>query len=73
LSPLVGSNAGRSYLVRASRDRDELEIAIERHRVIAPTTLPALHTAGFLTGAVDDDGRIGRLRAWTETCQAPAQ
>jgi ketosteroid isomerase-like protein len=78
--PLVGHNAVRAYLLQASRDRDQLEITIERHWVVAPTILAAFHSsyvrrldrvrvrvAGFLTAEVGRDGRIERYRAWAET------
>ena len=79
-APLAGKNAVRAYLLQASRDRDQLEITIERHWVVAPTILAAFHSshvrspdrarvhvAGFLTAEVGGDGRIERYRAWAET------
>jgi ketosteroid isomerase-like protein len=85
-APLVGSNAVRAYLLQASRDREQLEITIERHWVVAPTILAAFHSsyvrtldrarvhlAGFLTAEVGGDGRIERLRQWTEAREAPAE
>ena len=78
--PMVGKNAVRAYLLQASRDREQLEITIERHWVVAPTILAAFHSsyvrrldrarvhvAGFLTAEVGGDGRIERYRAWAET------
>ncbi len=85
-APLVGSNAVRSYLLQASRERDQLEIDIERHWTVAPTILAAfhgsyvraldrarVHVAGFLTAEVGDDGRIERFREWTEAREASAE
>ena len=85
-APLVGSNAVRAYLLQTSRDREQLEITIERHWVVAPTILAAfhssyvrtldrarIHAAGFLTAEVEGDGRIARFREWTEAREAPAE
>ena len=85
-APLVGSNAIRAYLLQASRDREQLEIAIERHWVVAPTILAAFHSsyvrtldrarvhvAGFITAEVGEDGRIERLRQWIEAREARAE
>ena len=84
--PLVGRSAVRAYLLQTSRDREQLEITIERHWVVAPTILAAFHSsyvrtldrarvhvAGFLTAEVGGDGRIERLREWTEAREAPAE
>ncbi len=83
---LVGQNAVRAYLLEASRDRDQLEIIIERHWVVAPTILAAfhasyvrtsdrarIHTSGFLVAEVAGDGRVERLRQWAEAREAPAE
>ncbi len=85
-TPLVGRNAVRAYLLEASRDRDQLEITIERHWVVAPTVLAAfhasyvrtsdrarIHASGFLVAEVAGDGRVERLREWTEAREAPAE
>ncbi len=84
-TPLVGRNAVRAYLLEASRDRDQLEITIERHWVVAPTVLAAfhasyvratdrvrVHSAAFLAAEVGGDGVVDRWREWVETREGAA-
>ncbi len=84
--PLAGSVAVRAYLLQASRDRDQLEIVIERHWVDAPTILAAfhgsyvrtsdrarVHLVGSLAAEVGADGRIERYRQWVESREAMAE
>ncbi len=84
-APLAGRDAIRAYLLEASRDREQLEITIERHWVVPPTVLVAFHASyvrrsdrarvrlsGFAVAEIADDGRVGRYREWTERHVTPA-
>ena len=79
-TPLVGHNALRAYLLDAADAERHYDLAIERHWVSGDTVLAAWHAswnrraddatvrqAGFLSAAIGEDGRIGRLRLWTVT------
>ena len=83
--PLVGRNALRADLLRASEAEEQVEFTIERHWVVAPTVLAAWHlsyvhrttrsrvrVAGFMTLEVASDGRIGRARWWYNRHETPA-
>ena len=77
--PLVGHNALRRYLLDASASQRDVESTVERHWVFGTTVLAAWHAsfvkrangqlvriAGFLTAELAPDGRIQRLREWTQ-------
>ena len=82
--PLTGRNNIRAYWLRATGDRRQAEMTIERHWVSGRTTLAAWHLSylrvndgarmrihGFLTLELRD-GKIERLREWSQRRETPA-
>lgn len=83
--PLVGHNAVRAYLLRASETQEQVEFTVERHWTSGDTVLAAwragyvqrdtrarIRIAGFMTLEVGADGRIDRLREWWHRREHPA-
>ncbi len=77
--PMVGHNALRAWLLEASARQQDLEFTVERHWVSGMTVLASWHlsyvhatdrslvrVAGFLVADIAPDGRIARLREWSE-------
>jgi ketosteroid isomerase-like protein len=78
-SPLVGHNALRAWLLEAAERQRDVDFTVERHWVSGTSVLAAWHLsfvritdgqvvrrAGFLVAEVASDGRIDRLRQWSE-------
>jgi ketosteroid isomerase-like protein len=79
-APLVGHNALRAWLLDAASVQRDVDFTVEQHWVSGRTVLAAWHltyvrrtgadlirVAGFLAVDVAPDGRIERLRQWSET------
>ena len=77
-SPLVGANAIRAYWNEAAASQVNVEFDAERVWVSGPTVLASWHAAltrrasgervryrGFMTLELDEQGRVGRFRAWS--------
>lgn len=80
VAPLVGHNALRAWLLDAGATQRDVDFTVERHWVSGRVVLAAWHmsyvrradaslvrVAGFLAADVAPDGRIERLREWSET------
>jgi hypothetical protein len=79
--PLVGRLELRSYLAEAAANEDQAEMTIERHWVLAAWHMSWIRrpnhararAAGFLVAEIGADGRIARLRQWSQVRDVPVR